>query len=81
MDMTLSLAAIAAFRRSFNYRPDWTQDQALHMYGSLAVALIIWKLVEVLLTKHAKKLDKKTCKSIGCCAALFIVMISVLFMP
>ena len=47
MDMTLSLAAITAFRRSFNYRPDWTQEQALHMYGSLAVALIIWKLVEV----------------------------------
>ena len=81
MEMTFSLTVIAAFRRSFNYRPDWTQEQALHMYGSIALALIVWKLVKVLLTKHAKKLDKKTCSSIGCCAALFIVMISVLFMP
>ena len=81
MNMTFSLTAIAAFRRSFNYRPDWTREQALHMYGSMALALIVWKLIEVLLTKHAKKLDKKTCSFIGSCAAIFIVMISVLFMP
>lgn len=60
MDSASLLMTITAFRSYVHpYRPDWTRAQILYMYGSIALALIVWKLIEVLLRKHAKKLDKK----------------------
>jgi hypothetical protein len=73
--------AIAAFRHHRNPHLNLTQEQSLHLSGSTAIALIVWKVTEVLLRKYAKNTDDKTCKFIGCCAAMAILIISVLFMP
>ena len=74
----LAAAALRCYprRTSSTYRMEWTLPQLLSLFGAIAAG----RLTEVLLKKHSKELDKKTCQFIGSSVTLFIVMISVLFL-